>query len=114
MRALDYTIIESSNYNADIVVVLDNLYGHVKQEWDLWAVKPNSKTSFYLTSVKSTLEVIREFIKEDNINAVYLLMKKSKLDHNMIKKCFRGKKKLQKITLRIWSELLDKLIQNNH
>ena len=54
---------------------------------------------------------MRIFIKEDDINAVHVTMKKSILDAPTLKKCFRGKHEIQQRAYHLFSDLMAKLME---
>jgi uncharacterized membrane protein YheB (UPF0754 family) len=63
-KMYSYTL--SHNYHPEITEKFDPLIKLLQEEWDIYSVKPLSKTMRNITQTKIALEITRSFIWENN------------------------------------------------
>jgi len=81
-----------SNLNLTIASKINQLQDIISFEKEIWVSSPQSKTYKAIFKCLMAIDLIIDFVNENNIPAFVLGFKQSKLNSDMILACFRYKK----------------------
>ncbi len=107
MDITKYTVLLSKNAHPEIIEKLDSLLELIDVEWKRWEGKSIVKTVRLLIECRTTLHIVKSFIREDNLKAAALTMMKHMSFVKDLPKCFYRKKKTGQAALKMLSKFLE-------
>ena len=99
---LSFYVVNSKRANLDLIEPFDQLIALLEEQNQLWIRNSNSKTSKSIVVCKTTLEICRSFIIEDEWKAAFLTLQRQSGLIALLKASFYRQKEQQKIGVQLY------------